>query len=246
MRVALIEDELPALEHLEALLLRVRPDAEVVARLRTVRQVREWLGRELPCDLILADIQLGDGLSLDALGEVQRDVPVVFTTAYDHHLVPALATNGIAYLLKPLREPDLAEALAKHRRLERHFLGELARRVRADAPARLVGRRGADWVGVPVSELRWVRVRHGIVCAVTAAGAEVMLDDALAAVQEQLEPAGFFRANRWYLVSLPGVERVRSEGRGRLGLVLSPPADEPVVVPQETAAAFRRWFGVRR
>lgn len=247
MRVALIEDELPALDRIEALLLRVRPDARVVARLRTVRQTRAWLDEGSPCDLILADIQLGDGLSLDAFAGAARDLPVVFTTAYDHYLAPALAGNGIAYLLKPVREVDLAEALAKHERLERHFAGllaALARQLRAPAPARLVGRRGLDWVGLAVEDLRWVRVRNGITTAVGRDGAEVMLEEPLARLEARLAPEGLFRANRWYLVSLAAVARVRPEGRGRLALLLDPPADEPVVVPQENAAAFRAWFGM--
>ncbi|MEZ4237539.1 MAG: LytTR family DNA-binding domain-containing protein [Myxococcota bacterium] len=246
MRVALIEDEVPALEHLERLVGRLRPDAEVIAALRTVRQTRAWLATPAAsrCDLVLADIQLGDGLSLDAFAGVDLAVPVVFTTAYDHHLAPALAGNGIAYLLKPIGEADLAAALDKHARLERHYvgaLGALARQV--TAPTRLVGRRGLDWVGVPVEDVRWVRVRNGVTVAATADGAELMLEAPLNQVQQQLEPA-FFRVNRWYLVSLPAIERVRPEGRGRLRLLLHPTPDEPVVVPQENAAAFRAWFGM--
>jgi DNA-binding LytR/AlgR family response regulator len=254
MRVALIEDEVPALEHLELLLARIRPDAEVVAKLRTVRQTRVWLREGAArCDLVLADIQLGDGLSLDAFAEAPCEVPVVFTTAYDHHLAPALAGNGIAYLLKPIREAELAVALAKHERLERHYVGGLGAVARLlssgvahgpAAPPRLVGRRGLDWVNVPVEDVRWVRVRNGITAAVVADGGEVMLEEPLHRLQEQLAPAGFFRANRWYLVSLRAIERVRPEGRGRLRLILAPTPDEPVVVPQENAAAFRGWFGM--
>jgi two-component system LytT family response regulator len=125
--VALIEDEVPALEHLERMLARIRPSARIVARLRTVRQTRAWLAEQAECDLILADIQLGDGLSLDALAEVDCRVPVVFTTAFDHHLAPALAGNGIAYLLKPIDADALAVAVEKHERLEQHFVGGSAR-----------------------------------------------------------------------------------------------------------------------
>ncbi len=245
MRVAIVEDELPALEHLEVLLGRVAPDAEVVARLRTVRETRAWLATG-QADLVVADIQLGDGLSLDAFAEVERDVPVVFTTAYDHHLAPALAGNGIAYLLKPLREAELAAAVAKLRRLERHFAGslsQLARRLGGRAE-RLVGRRGVDWVGVDVADVAWIRVRHGITVARVRSGPEVMLEEPLEALQARLDPARFHRANRWYLVALDAVARVRGEGRGRLVLVLDPPADDEVVVPQPQAAAFRAWFGM--
>ena len=111
-------------------------------------------------------------------------------------------------------------------------------------PQRLVGRRGSDWVGVELSSVRWVRVRHGITTAVTADGAHIMLEEPLQRLQQMLEPARFFRANRWYMVSLPAVARVRPVGRGRLSLVLDPDPEEAVEVTQQHAAAFRRWYGM--
>lgn len=239
MRVVLIEDEVPALDHLEALLARVAPDAKVVARLRTVRETRAWLLGGAAADVILADIELGDGLSLDAFAEAVPDVPVIFATAFDHYLAPALAQNGIAYLLKPLREVELAAALRKLRRLERHFLASLP-----PPPARLVGRRGVDWVSVPVAELAWINVRHGACWATDRAGGEILLEQPLATLEAALDPARFYRVNRWFLVALDAIARVRPEGKGRLSLVLDPPAAGPVVVPQEGAAAFRTWFGM--
>lgn len=247
MRVVLIEDEVPALEHLERLLGRVRPRAQVVARLRTVRAMRAWFADvQTAPDLILADIHLGDGTSLDAMDGSDLATPVVYTTAHDDHHADALAQNGIAYLLKPVREAELAAALDRLDRLEQHFRGGThpAPTDPAGWPQRLVGRRGLDWVGVPVSDVRWIRVRHGVTTAVTDDGSELMLEEPLNRVQSQLDPARFFRANRWYLVSLDAIDRVRAIGRGRLGLVLSPPAADDIEVTQQHAAAFRSWFGM--
>ena len=242
MRVVLIEDEVPALEHLEAMLTELRPDWEVVARLRTVRQVREWLEHG-SCDLIVADIQLGDGRSLDALGD--QGTPVVFTTAYDAFMAEAFDKHGVAYLLKPVELDSLRAALERRDRLERHFVGNLRGLLRdLQRPStRLVGRRGVDWVGVEVDELRWIRVRHGVTTATMLDGTQIMLEEPLLQLETRLAPT-FFRANRWYLVSLAAVARVRPIGRGRLALTLSPESDEGVEVTQQHAAAFRRWFGM--
>ena len=247
MNVALIEDEVPALEHLERLLLRCRPDTRVVARLRTVRQTRAWLASPgVEYDLVVADIQLGDGTSLDALGEADVAVPVIFTTAHDQYWSQAFDRNGVGYLLKPVRQEALAAALQRLERLERHFVGSLRAMVQGlqSAPSRLVGRRGRDWVGVSVVDVRWIRVRRGMITAHTAAGTEILLEESLQHLQTVLEPANFFRANRWYLVSLTAVTRVRAAGRGRLALVLDPPSEDVVEVPQQHAAAFKAWFGV--
>lgn len=244
MRVVLIEDEVPALEHLERLLTRIRPSATVVARLRTVKAVNAWFDDPThACDLVLADIQLGDGTSFDALRGRPLSVPVVFATAHDDRHAEAFERHGVAYLLKPVREADLAMALDRIDRLEQHILTQHSQ---ADVQylERLVGRRGLDWAGVAVQEVRWIRTRNGTTTAMTANGDALMLEDPLNRVQSQLDPARYFRANRWYLVALDGVVRVRSVGRGRLGLVLSPPTDEDVEVTQQHAGAFRAWFGM--
>lgn len=244
MKVALIEDEVPALDLLERLARRVEPGAEIVARMRTVRETRAWLDSGGLADVVIADVELGDGLSLNALAGFGG--PVIFTTAFDHYLLPALEGNGLAYLLKPVQEQELAAAFAKLHRLERHFLGILPTLTRELRPttARLVGRRGLDWVSLPTAELAWVTTRHGGTWAMSRDGAELLLDEPLATVQSRLDPTRFYRANRWFLVSLEAILRVRPEGRGRLGLVLAPPTPEPVLVPQEGAAAFRSWFGL--
>ncbi|MDJ0363992.1 hypothetical protein QMK33_02420 [Hymenobacter sp. H14-R3] len=39
--------------------------------------------------------------------------PVIFTTAYDQYALQAFRANGIDYLLKPLKLPELQAALAK-------------------------------------------------------------------------------------------------------------------------------------
>lgn len=261
LRVALVEDEVPALRQLEALVARVAPGAVIVARLRTVRQIRAWLATAEPVDLVIADIELGDGLSLDAFAEAGSATPIVCATAHPQHLAPALAGNAIAYLAKPVRADELAVAIAKLDRLERHFTGQVAHDPVPSAASRLVGRRGLDWVGVDVADVAWIQVRAGATwCMVRgsagpvgASPVEVLLDESLSSLQARLDPARFFRANRWTLVALDAIARVRAEGRGRLGLVVDPPVpaadgagegDGVVAVPQEGAAAFRAWFGM--
>jgi DNA-binding LytR/AlgR family response regulator len=69
------------------------------------------------------------------------------------------------------------------------------------------------------------------------------LDRPLAELEAELDPQRFFRANRAFLVNVDAVARCRSYGKGKLILELRPAANEEVVVSQERAAAFRKWFG---
>src|SRR5262245_20917664 len=120
MTILVLEDEAPARAWLTQVPARHRPGAAITA-LASVADALAWLAGHPAPDLIVADIQLADGLSLEIFEHAQPGCPVIFTTAYDEYLIAAMQRDGIAYLLKPLREDDVAGALAKYDRLESHF-----------------------------------------------------------------------------------------------------------------------------
>ncbi|RZK62588.1 MAG: response regulator, partial [Hymenobacter sp.] len=113
MTILLLEDEYPAAERLQRLLAQAAPTARVLAVLDTVAGALAWLAAHPAPDLILSDVQLADGLSLDVFAQTVVRSPVIFTTAYDQYALRAFQANSIAYLLKPVKLPELAMALAK-------------------------------------------------------------------------------------------------------------------------------------
>ena len=115
MTILLLEDEYPAAERLRRLLAEAAPAAQVLAVLDTVAGALAWLATHPAPDLILSDIQLADGLSFDIFAQAVVRSPVVFTTAYDQYAIRAFEANSIAYLLKPVKLPELTKALAKWR-----------------------------------------------------------------------------------------------------------------------------------
>ncbi|GAB3634695.1 LytTR family DNA-binding domain-containing protein [Hymenobacter arcticus] len=113
LRILILEDEYPAAERLQRLLALAAPTAQVLAVLDTVAGALTWLDGHPAPDLILSDIQLADGLSLDVFAQTLVRSPVIFTTAYDQYALQAFRANGIDYLLKPLKLNELQAALAK-------------------------------------------------------------------------------------------------------------------------------------
>ncbi|WP_103029877.1 LytR/AlgR family response regulator transcription factor [Salinibacter altiplanensis] len=71
----------------------------------------EAASQELGPDLLLLDVQMPGGSGFDLL-ERLGDVPhVVFVTAYDEHAIRAFEVNALDYLVKPVEEERLAEAI---------------------------------------------------------------------------------------------------------------------------------------
>ncbi|WP_146660682.1 LytR/AlgR family response regulator transcription factor [Enhygromyxa salina] len=249
-RVVIIEDEPPARARLVASLRELDPQLEIVAELGSVAQAVRWFEdhhHQGAPDLVFADVQLSDGLSLEIFAQVQPAAPIVFCTAYDEYMVEALAQNGIAYLLKPYTTTELGDVLRKYRRLEAHFSTRLAALARAlgqprASARRLLARDGDTFVAVPIDEIAYFGVRDGVTELVRRDARRLELDRTLADIEAELVSAGFFRINRQYLAHADAVSGFRSYFKGRLLVELKPAASEDVVVSQPNAARFRSWL----
>ncbi|MEO1627435.1 MAG: response regulator, partial [Bacteroidota bacterium] len=62
-------------------------------------------------DLIFLDIKMYDGTGFDLLRQLDRAYPVIFVTAYDEFAIKAIKHQALDYLLKPVRQDSLNEAL---------------------------------------------------------------------------------------------------------------------------------------
>lgn len=233
----MLEDERPALEQLLAALRTWDPAVEVVATLDSVADAVRWFSRHPEPDLVLADIRLTDGRSLRVFDRVTLRCPVVFVTAYDHHVQAALEAGGIDYVLKPVQADRLARALDKVLRLEAHF----APRAASAGRRRLLVRKGADVVAIPLAEVAWFCTEHRLVFAVCRDGRRHVVDKTLATLEQELDQARFFRIGRSALVGIDAVRSFRPHGKGRLQVTLAPD-DATAVVSADVASAFRAWL----
>lgn len=123
MTILIIEDEELTARKLQRLLADVEPTAIVVGMTVSVEESVAWLLTNSKPDLIFMDIELADGQSFDIFNQVSVTSPVIFTTAYDEYAIKAFKVNSIDYLLKPVKEDDLRQALAKLGALKRALAG---------------------------------------------------------------------------------------------------------------------------
>ncbi len=253
------EDEPPARARLIVAVTRVAPLAQVVGWSDSVRGTADWLAQHPAPDLLLLDIQLADGLSLELFRHDRAlTLPTIFTTAYDRFAIDAFQSLAVDYLLKPVSEATLAAAFAKAQRLRQQFAPDTQRltdllaglRARAPTPApppafrqRLVGRKGNQFHALPVAQAAWFVSVDKLSFVTALDGVRYLLDQPPAELEAELDPALFFRVNRQMLVAAHGVRRFAVAGRGRLRLELTPQPVGEVLISQERAAAFRAWIG---
>ena len=77
-----------------------------------------------PSDLVFLDIQLTDGISFTFIEQAQPESTIIFTTAYDEYAIRAFTVNSIDYLLKPIDNIRLEEAIVKFEHLTTKYLNQ--------------------------------------------------------------------------------------------------------------------------
>ncbi len=204
LRVLVIDDERPALDELAFLLARDPRVSGVLTSDSATDALRVL--HDLSVDAVFLDISMPglSGLELaQVLARFKSPPPIVFVTAHEGHAVEAFDVNAVDYVLKPVREDRLAEAV------RRIVEGGGPRRVSEDEQVAV--ELGGVTRFVSRSDIAYVEA-HGDYARLHTAGGSHLLRTPLATLEEEWGPAGFVRIHRSLLVSLPHVEEIRTEG----------------------------------
>src|ERR1700744_2146026 len=118
MNIVIIEDEKLLAEELAFYITSVRKDWTIVSTLHSVREALTWFSSPRDYQLIVSDIQLGDGTSMEIFRQHQPMAPVIFCTAYDQYAIEAFRNRGIDYILKPVNRRSIEEAILRYESLK--------------------------------------------------------------------------------------------------------------------------------
>src|SRR5690242_1964323 len=171
--------------------------------------------RRADVDVLFLDIQMPGLTGFDLLERLDRDLPVIFTTAYDRYALEAFAVNSIDYLLKPVDPHRLNRSLDKLNRLSRESRPDvraLARELAAQlAPGRRLDRI-ASRVGERTTLLDVTRITHFFskdkLTFAAASGREHVIDYTLGELEERLDSKRFIRIHRATIVNTAYVQEL--------------------------------------
>lgn len=247
MKIVIMEDEKRAASHLERLLAKVAPDMKVVARIESVRDGIKYLRTNPEPDLIFSDIQLADGLSFEIYNLVSVRCPIIFTTAYDHYAIEAFQTNGIDYLLKPIEEERLRQAIGKAEHFSPGLVLEKILSLNNPTSEKVYKSRFMVKVGdkiksIPVEDIIVFYSQEKASFIRTTDAHTYCIDYALDQLEPMLDPEKYFRINRKYIVSIAACTNILAWTNSRLRLKIDGIDDSDIIVARERVQEFKNWL----
>lgn len=211
LRVVIVDDE-PLARAVIREFLTSHPGVEVVAECGNGFDAVKAVS-ELSPDLMFLDVQMPKLDGFEVLELLGREIPVVFTTAFDKYALRAFDVHAVDYLLKPFDEKRFAEALSRARARiqakETMPVEELVAEARPrQAPLeRVLIRDGSQVHVIPVERIDYVEAQDDYVCF-KADGKDYLKDQTMAAVETALDPTRFVRIHRSYLLNIDRIARV--------------------------------------
>ncbi|MEZ4653451.1 MAG: LytTR family DNA-binding domain-containing protein [Candidatus Eisenbacteria bacterium] len=225
LRVLIADDEPLARSGLAQMVART-PGFEVIAECADGIAATRTIRRDRP-DLVLLDVQMpgADGFSvLSSLDPDERPL-VIFVTAYDEHALRAFDVHAVDYVLKPVVEDRLRDALA--RAAERRSTGTAALttqdldRLRAlldearSTPylERFLVRAPTGGTIVPLDEVVYLEA-DGDYVRLHRRGSHELMRTTLRALLHRLDPAIFVRIHRSFAVRIDQISKIHGSPSG--------------------------------
>lgn len=255
VRVAIVEDEVPAARLLKKMLLTLRPEWEVTHIGGSNEEAVAWFkANKREPDILFLDIELSDGISFEFLEEVRPQGMIVFTTAYDEYALRAFSVDSIDYLLKPIEMDRLRMSLEKFEKRTAAYFRQLNEKSNwKEFPQKIANpeklyrnrflmQRGKQMEVLLVEDVAYFFSENKITYAQTFKQGSMVVDYSLDRLGEELDPAVFFRATRQILLCSRAVGKIEDYFQGKISVSLTPEFKEPVLVSKEKAESFKQWL----
>jgi two-component system LytT family response regulator len=232
IRAIVVDDEELARQILREYLNR-EDDIEIVAECSNGFDAVKAIG-ELKPDLLFLDIQMPKLDGFEVLELVDRNLAVVFVTAYDQYAIKAFDGAAVDYLLKPF---DLARFQTALERVRRR-LGETIRPI---SPAelrnavqgperrseRIVVKDGARVHIIPLGKLDYAEAQDDYV-ALHSGGKSYLKQQTISSLEESLDAKKFVRVHRSFLINLERVAKIEPYTKDTRLAVLADGSQIPV------------------
>jgi len=253
MKTIIIEDEKPAARRLSRMLEGL--EVKVSTMLHSVEEAIDWFQNNKHPDLIFLDIQLSDGLSFEIFDVIEVHSAIIFTTAFDEYALQAFKLNSIDYILKPIDDEDLEQAVNKYRTRFKSVTAPnkialdfedikklLVNPLEREYKKRFTAKVGQHIKIINSEDVECFYSENKGTYAATKDGRNYLLDTTLEQLEDELKPQVFFRVSRKFFVNIDYIKDIISYTNSRLQIKLNNNSQLEIIVSREKVKDFKLWL----
>jgi two-component system LytT family response regulator len=200
----IVDDERLAREGLKNM-LKEFPEIQIVAEASNVDEALEMIDKLKP-QLLFLDINMPEKTGFDLLEELIETPVVIFTTAYNEFAIKAFEINAIDYLLKPIGNDRLREAVQKAKKQIEEIKVQ-SQRAELQPDERVFIRDGDRCWFIKLEEIRMIE-SAGNYAKIHFDRYQPLIHRTLNSLDERLSHQMFFRANRQQIINLNYIEKI--------------------------------------
>lgn len=235
MRVIVIDDERLARKEMVSLLKNYK-EIEVIAECSNAVEAIENIEKLQP-DLIFLDIEMPEKSGFDVLAALDHVPKVIFVTAYNDYALKAFDVNAIGYLTKPVDPERLKKTITPL--IQQHTTQipvEDKQATKLNLEHQIFLKDGDNCWFVSLKDIRYFE-SEGNYVQVFFNEEKPLILKSLNILEEKLDEAFFFRANRKNIVNLKHITNIENWFSGTLRITLKP--TEHIEVSRRQSSKFK-------
>lgn len=238
MKALIVDDERLARTELSRLLSKFK-EIQIVGEAVNAEDAIKKI-KELKPELVFLDIQMPGKTGFEMLEELDVVPKIIFTTAYDEYALKAFEYNALDYLLKPIEEKRLEDAIKKVTKSETATNIEPPPDILKPEDQVFVKDGDRCWF-VRLEEVRLFESEGNYVRLYFGENKPLILRT-LNYLDERLDPRTFFRANRKHIINLKWVENIEPWLNG--GLLVKLKGGQKIEVSRRQSIKFKEMLSL--
>lgn len=252
MKIVIIEDEIPALNLLTTILKKINPNYEIVAKLQSVEEAIIYLQNPISFDILFLDVELSDGSSFEIFKTIQQfSKPIIIVTAYPQYALDAFKINSIAYVLKPISQQTISEAIQKMEHYKTVLnIAEFnpwpsEKKMEAQQERKYIIRLGNRIMAIELKDIKAFYSKDKMTYVYIDEQRQYPIDKSLDELEQELQGFYHFRINRQLIITRAEVKEIKKMQKAKLEVITIFTCPVASNISSEKSAKFKQWYQMK-
>lgn len=233
----IVEDSQPSYQNFLTKLNRSCPVVNVIAHCDSVESAVRTIHEKEP-ELVFLDVELGTMTGFDVLERLRHvNFEVIFVTGFDHYAIRAVRENALDYLVKPVDEDLLVEAVERAR--QKILSGRQSQETDGGTRIAVPTRSGFQFINV--DEITDLQAENNMATIYRYNKGSLLVCRTLLELTEKLPKRQFFRIHRSHTANRNYIEEVSREDGGYVLVKREEEALKRLPISRSRRDDFKDW-----